>query len=325
MKQLLAVLLLLAGSLTGIQPSAAQTYPGAQPIRIVVPFPAGGPTDALARLVSERLAAALGQSVVVENRGGGAGGSVGAKSVAAADPDGYTILMTPGGSLTAGPAVHKNIGYDPLTAFTPVGQLVESSQALAVHPKLPVKSLGEIVAYAKANPGKVTFGSQGFGVGPHLLIELLKLETGVDIVHVPYRGTAPMLTALASGEIQMAMDPTMTILPLIQSGQVRAIAVTTPQRSPKLPDVPTTIEAGYPKLISAYWLGVVAPAGTPPAVVSRLNAAFRTSLEPPEVRARLSNLSAEVKTGSPAEFGKLIADELAMWTSVARAARISVE
>jgi tripartite-type tricarboxylate transporter receptor subunit TctC len=263
--------------------------------------------------------------VVVENRGGGAGGSIGAKSVAAAEPDGYTILMTPGGSLTTGPAVHKNIGYDPVKAFVPVGQLVESSQAIAVHPTLPVKTIDDVVAYAKANPGKITFGSQGFGVGPHLLIELLKIETGIDIVHVPYRGTAPMLTALAAGEIQMAMDPTMTILPLINSGRVRAIAVTTPVRSSRLPDVPATIEAGYPKLISTYWLGVVAPAGTPEAIVLRLNAAFRDSIDSPETRARLSSLSADVKTGSPAEFGKLIAEELAMWSNVARVAGIHTE
>jgi len=207
----------------------------------------------------------------------------------------------------------------------PVGQLVESSQVIAVHPSLPAKTLEEIVAYGKANPGKITFGSQGFGVGPHLLIELLKIEAGVDIVHVPYRGTAPMLTALMAGEIQMAMDPTMTILPLIEAGRVRAIAVTTPGRSPKMPDVPTTIEAGYPKLISVYWLGVVAPAGTPEAIIAKLNAAFRDSLDSPETRARLSSLSADVKTGSPAEFGKLIADELAMWSNVARATGIRME
>jgi tripartite-type tricarboxylate transporter receptor subunit TctC len=324
-KALLTALLLLVGSLQAVPPVHAQSQPAKQPLRVVVPFPAGGPTDGLARLISERLAVALGQTVVVENRGGGAGGSIGAKFVAAAEPDGNTILMTPGGSLTTGPAVHKNIGYDPLTAFVPVGLLVESAQAMVIQPDLPATTLGELVAYAKAHPGKITFGSQGFGVGPHLPIELLKLETGADIVHVPYRGTAPMLTALATGEIQMAIDPTMTILPLIRSGRVRAIAVTTPARSPQLPDVPTTIEAGYPKMLSTYWLGVVAPAGTPASVVKRLNEAFRDSLAPAEVRARLSNLSAEVKTGSPEEFGKLLTDELAMWTGIARAAHITAE
>ena len=154
-----------------------------------MPFPPGGPTDGMARIISDRLGAVLGQSIVIENRGGGAGGSVGAKAVASADPDGYTILMTPGGSLTTGPAVHKNIGYDPLKAFTPVGQLIVTHQFMCVHPDVPVKTLPELVAYAKANPGKISYGTQGFGTGTHLLTELLKLETGIDIVSVPYRGT----------------------------------------------------------------------------------------------------------------------------------------
>ena len=303
---------------------AAKDYPN-RPIRVIVPFPAGGPTDGLARLLSERLGAVLGQSIVVENRGGGAGGSVGAKAVATAQNDGYTLLMTPGGALTVGPAVHKNIGYDPLKAFVPVGQLIESSQAIGVHPDLPVKTVADIEAYAKANPGKLAFGSQGFGVGPHLLMELFKLDTGAEIVHVPYRGTAPMLAALVAGEVQMAMDPTTTILPLIQAGKVRAVAVTTPQRSPELPDVPTTIEAGYPKLISTYWLGVVAPAGTPPSIVSKLNAAFRESLDVPETRARLSSLSARVKIGTPEDFGKMLADELALWSGIVKSANIKAE
>ena len=149
----------------------------------------------MARIISDRLGTVLGQSIVIENRGGGAGGSIGAKFVAAADPDGYTILITPGGSLTTGPAVHKNIGYDPVKAFVPVGLVIETPLIVSVHPALPVKTMAELVAYAKANPGKVSWGSQGFGVAPHLLLELFKLETGVNIVHVPYRGTAPMLTA----------------------------------------------------------------------------------------------------------------------------------
>jgi tripartite-type tricarboxylate transporter receptor subunit TctC len=290
-----------------------------------VPFPAGGPTDVLARLLSESLSTTLKQSIVVENRGGGAGGSVGAKAVAMAPGDGYTLLMAPGGSLTVGPAVHKNIGYDPLKAFVAVAQLVESSQAIGVHPDLPAKTVADIEAYARANPGKLAFGSQGFGVGPHLLIELFKLDTGTNIVHVPYRGTAPMLAALVSGEVKMAMDPTMTILPLVQAGKVRAVAVTDRNRSPELPDVPTTIEAGYPKLVSTYWLGVVAPAGTPDAIVRKLNGAFGASLEIPELRARLASMSARVKTGTPEEFGRLLADELAQWTGIVDAAKINMQ
>jgi tripartite-type tricarboxylate transporter receptor subunit TctC len=296
-----------------------------RPIKLVVPFPAGGPTDGMARLISDRLGAVLGQSVITENHGGGAGGSIGAKLVAAADPDGYTVLITPGGSLTTGPAVHKNIGYDPAKAFMPVGLLTVIPNIISVHPDLPVKSLAELVTYAKANPGKVSWGSQGFGTGTHLLAELFKLEAGVDIVHVPYRGTAPLLAAMVAGEVQMLADPSTTSLPLIQSGKLRPLAIAGPERSAKLPDVPTAPEAGLPRLVSPFWLGVVAPAGTPPAIIDRLNAAFREALADPQTRARLDNLGAEIRIGTPAEFGKLLAQELAQWKAVAKAANITVE
>ena len=187
MRALLAASLCAGWALAGTGLAHAQAYP-TRPIRIVVPFPAGGPTDGVARIVSDRLGAVLGQTIVVENHGGGAGGSIGAKAVATADPDGYTILMTPGGALTTGPAVHRNIGYDPAKVFTPVGLLMVTPNIISVHPSLPVKSLAEVVAYAKANPGKVSWGSQGFGTAPHLLAEMFKLETGVNVVHVPYRG-----------------------------------------------------------------------------------------------------------------------------------------
>ena len=183
-RALLAVSLCVGWALSGIGLAQAQTYPN-RPIRMVVPFPAGGPTDGVARIISDRLGAFLGQTVVVENRGGGAGGSIGAKFVASSDPDGYTILITPGGALTTGPAVHSNIGYDPVNAFVPVCQVMETPLVLAVHHDLPVKSLAEVVAYAKANPGKISWGSQGFGTAPHLVAELFRLEAGVNIVHVP--------------------------------------------------------------------------------------------------------------------------------------------
>jgi tripartite-type tricarboxylate transporter receptor subunit TctC len=311
----------LIGSATA--QSQAQTFPS-RPIKVIVPFPAGGPTDGMARIISDRLGTVLGQSIVIENRGGGAGGSVGAKVVATADPDGYTILMTPGGSLTTGPAVHKNIGYDPFKDFTPVAKLIETPQYICVHPDLPVIA-GRGAAYAKANPGKLSWGSQGFGTGTHLLAELFKLETGANFVHVPYRGTAPMLAALLAGEIQIATDPSTTVLPHIQSGAVRPIAVTMVARSAKLPDVPTTAEAGYPKLVAPFWLGVVAPAGTPADVVDKLNAAFRESLNDPATRARLDALGADVKIGTPREFGELLADEYALWAAVVKAANVKVE
>jgi tripartite-type tricarboxylate transporter receptor subunit TctC len=323
-RALLIAALLAWASLLAACPVQAQTYPN-RPVKVIVPFPAGGPTDGMARVISERLGQVLGQSIVVENKGGGAGGSVGAKFVAGSEPDGYTVLLTPGGALTSGPAVHSNIGYDPAKVFTPVGLLIETPQIICVHPSVPAKTLPELIAYAKANPGKITWGSQGFGTSPHLLAEMFKIETGVSIVHVPYRGTAPLLAAILAGEVQMDADASTTSLPHILAGRLRPLAIPGVERFSKLPDVPTTAEVGYPKLRAPFWLGVVAPAGTPPAVIERLNAAFRDSMAPPETRERLANLGAEIKIGTPAAFGKMLANELAQWTAVAKAAHIQVD
>jgi tripartite-type tricarboxylate transporter receptor subunit TctC len=190
---------------------------------------------------------------------------------------------------------------------------------------LPVKTPAELIAYAKANPDKIVAGSQGAGTGPHLLIELLKLETGIKVVHVPYRGSAPAITALIAGEIQMFFDSPTTILPHIESGKARPIAVTTRKRHWIVPDLPTMAEAGYPKIESTFWLGVAAPGGTPPAIVDKLNAAFRESLAPKETRDRLAKLGADVAIGTPTEFGKMLADELALWTGVAKAADLQMD
>jgi tripartite-type tricarboxylate transporter receptor subunit TctC len=324
--RMMLALLLAAGSLW-LQPGGsarAQNYPN-RAVKVVVPFPAGGPTDGMARIISDRLGQVLGQSIVVENRGGGAGGSIGAKFVAAADPDGYTVLMTPGGSLTTGPAVHPNIGYDPVKAFVPICQLIETPLIISVHPSLPVKSMADLVAYAKANPGKVSWGSQGFGVAPHLLLELFKLEAGVNIVHVPYRGTAPMLAAVLVNEVQVVADPSTTSLPQIQAGKLRPIAIAGKVRHPQLPDVPTVVEAGFPKLQSPFWLAVVAPAGTPQEVITKLNAAFREAMNDPATKKRLDALGADVKIGSPEDLRQMLAQELALWTGVVKAANIKAE
>ena len=323
-KVLLAALLCAGWALLATDLAQAQGYPN-RPIRLVVPFPAGGPTDAISRIISDRLGQVLGQTIVVENRGGGAGGSIGAKFVATADPDGYTILITPGGALTTGPAMHSNIGYDPMKAFVPVCEVIETPQIMAVHESMPVKTVAELVAYAKANPGKISWGTQGVGTAPHLLAELFKLETQTNIVIVPYRGTAPMLAAIVAGEIQLVVDPMTTILPHLQSGKARPLAIAGANRNAKLPNVPTATEAGYPKLLTPFWLGVVAPAGTPPAIIDKLNAAFHESVAPAETRAWLDALGAEIKVGTPAEFGKMLADELALWTGVVKAAKIQVE
>jgi tripartite-type tricarboxylate transporter receptor subunit TctC len=316
---------LCIGGLISAGRAEAQDYPNKQPIKVVVPFPAGGPTDGMARIISERLGTVLGQSIIIENRGGGAGGSIGAKFVAASDSDGYTILMTPGGALTTGPAVHPNIGYDPVKAFVPVAQLIETPLIIAVRPELPVKTMADLVTYAKANPGKVSWGTQGFGVAPHLVLELFKLEAGVNIVHVPYRGTAPMLTGILAGEVQVVADPSTTVLPHIQADKLRPIAIAGNVRHPQLPNVPTVVEAGFPKLQSPFWLAVVAPAGTPPDVIAKLNAAFRQAMNDPTTRARLDKLGAEVKIGTPEDLRKMLAEELALWSGVVKAANIKAE
>ena len=325
MKKALLAALCVAWALCDGGPSHAQVsdYPN-RPIKVVIPFPPGGPTDGMARIISERLNAVLGQPIVVENRGG-AGGGVGGKFVAEADPDGYTLLLTPGGALTTGPALHKDIGYDPEKAFAPVSQLSETPLIVSVNPALPIKSLADVIAYATANPGKLNWGSQGIGTAPSLLCELFKLETGVNIVQVPYRGTGPMLVAALAGEVQMIADPSTTSLPNIKAGKLRPIAIAGSTRDPELPDVPTVIEEGFPKMQAPFWLGVVAPAGTPPAIINKLNTAFRDAMDDPVTVKHLQELDTYVKTGSPENFRKMLTSELTLWSGVVKAAHIQAE
>jgi len=324
LRGLVTVLLCAGCALHAGDLANAQTYPNKEPIKVIVPFPAGGPTDGMARIISDRLGTVIGQVIVIENRGG-AGGAVGAKFVAAAEPDGYTILMTPGGSLTSGPAVNPNIGYDPVKVFTSVCELIETPLIISVNPNVPVKSMAEVVAYAKANPGKMKWGSQGFGTAPHLIAEMFRLEAGVNILHVPYRGTAPMLNAILANEVQIVADPSTTSLPYVQADRLRPIAIAGDVRDPKLPDVPTTVEAGFPELQSPFWLAVVAPAATPPNIIAKLNSAFRQALAAPETRARLDALGAESKVGTPEDLDKMLAAERARWTAVVKAANIKME
>jgi len=323
MRALLAAALCAGWALHDAAPANAQAYP-TRPIKVVVPFPPGGPTDGMARIISERLGAVLGQPIVVENRGG-AGGGVGGKFVAESDPDGYTVLMTPGGALTTGPAVNPNIGYDPAKVFTPIAELIETPLIVSVIPSLPATSMAEVVTYAKANPGKLKWGSQGFGTAPHLLAEMFRLDAGLNIIHVPYRGTGPLLNAILAGEVQIIADPSTTSLPYIQDNKLRPIAIAGSVRDPKLPNVPTVVEAGFPKLQAPFWLAVVAPAGTPRDIVAKLNNAFRQALDAPETRTRLDALGAEVKIGTPEDLDKMLTSERAQWIAVVKAANIKVE
>lgn len=325
MMRALLTLALCAGSmLHGAALANAQAYPKKEPIKVVVPFPPGGPTDGMARIISERLGKVLGQVIVIENRGG-AGGGVGGKFVADSNPDGYTLLMTPGGALTTGPLVNPNIGYDPAKAFAPVCELIEAPLIVSVKPDLPAKSLADLVAYAKANPGKLRWGTQGFGTAPYLLAEMFKLEAGINMLNVPYRGTGPLLNAILAGEVQMMADPSTTSVPYIQAGKLRPIAIAGTERYSKLPEVPTTIEQGFPKLISPFWLAVVAPAATPRQIIDKLNDAFRQALAVPETRARLAALGTEIKIGTPQDLDNMLTAERARWAPVVQAAHIKME
>jgi len=290
---------------------------------MIVGFPPGGPTDTVARIAAERLSLSFGQPVVIENRPGGAGGTTGYKAVAAAAADGYTLLST-AAAMTISPALYKNVGYDPIKSFAPVAMVGSSSQILLVNAALPVKSVSELVAYAKASPGRVHFGSPGYGTQPHLSGEFLKLRAGADIVHVPYRGSAPAFTDLLAGQIQMIFDAGPA-LPLIESGKIRALAVTSEGRNRNLPDVPTMIESGFPGFVTRYWNGVVAPAGTPDDIVSKLSAAINEGLKSPDMQASLAKIGLEPTPIPPHAFAAFIAAETQRWATVVKEAGIKVD
>ncbi|HZO47736.1 MAG TPA: tripartite tricarboxylate transporter substrate binding protein [Xanthobacteraceae bacterium] len=303
-------------------PTPAQTYP-VKPVRIIVPFAPGG-VDVTARLIADRLTAALGQPFIVENRPG-AGGAVGAKMVTSSEPDGYTLMFSTPGPVVVSPLINRNAGYDTLKNLAPVAIVSQSPLLLLVHPSVPVKTVKELVAYAKANPGKVHYPSPGFGTQPHLVGEMFKSMTGLDIVHVPYRGSAPAITDLLAGQMQIYFDNFANVLQHVDSGKLRAIAVTGDARSPQLPDVATMRESGFGEIEATYWNGLFAPAGTPLALVERLNAAVNQALAVPEVHAALKKLGSDPKTGTSQEYAAFIAQEVQRWGKVVRDANIKVD
>jgi tripartite-type tricarboxylate transporter receptor subunit TctC len=323
-KTAVAVLPIL-GALAGVlaQPAIAETYPD-RTIKIVVPFTPGGPVDLVARLVAQRMAPALGQSVIIENRPGGAG-VIGAKAVANADPDGYTLLFGNVSTLAVIPAVTRNRDYDPLKDFVPVAKVSDSPEVLVVDPALPVRSAGELVAYAKAQPGKLNYGSSGFGNATHLSAEWFKSKTGTEIVHVPYKGLSDTLAGLVGGQVAMAFGAIEGVLPMVQQGKLRPLAVTTASRSPLVPDVPTMIESGVVGFMVTSFEGVVAPAGTPPAVVARLNAVVNESVASAELQARFAQLGILPSVGTPQEFATFFAAENRKWAAIAADAHIGAE
>ena len=298
----------------------AQPYPS-KPIKVVVPLTPGSPVDVMARLVSQHLSPSLGQPVIVENRPG-AGGTIGAKSVAIAEPDGYTILLTAANHVIA-PSAYKNLTYDPVKDFVAVGAVATSPFVIVVTPSLPVKTVPELVAYAKANPGKVNWGF-GLGTSPHLLGELFKHTTQTDIAAIPYKGGANAVTDMLAGQIQMNIGTTATLVPLVHSGRLKAIAVTGDARYPDLPDVPTMIESGFPQLSLGFWCGILAPVGVSADVVGKLNAALNRILVTQEMKASLAKLGAQPSPGSPKDFAALLAKELKDWGEAVRLTNVKL-
>jgi tripartite-type tricarboxylate transporter receptor subunit TctC len=314
---------LILAAIAGAPEACAQNYPE-RLIRIIVPFTAGGPVDIVARLVAQRMALSLKQNVIVENRVGG-GGVIGAKAVANAEPDGYTLLFGNVSTLAVLPAVTRNRDYDPARNFVAVAKVSDSPEVLIVDPAFPARSVGELVAQAKANPGKFNYGSSGYGNATHLVAEWFKAKTGTDIVHVPYKGLSDTVTGLLGHQVIMAFGAIEGALPLVADGRLRALAVTSASRFPLVPDLPTLIESGVDGFVVTSFEGVVAPAGTGAAIVARLNAAINEAVASPDIRARFAALGLEPSTGSPEEFARFFAAETRKWAGVVATAGIPAE
>ena len=293
-----------------------QAYP-ARPIRLVVPFPPGGAVDFYARVVQQPLSEALGQQLVIDNKAG-ASGMVGAEIVAKSPPDGYTLLLGNIASLAINVGLYAKMPYDPLKDLTPIVRTVDVNYVLVVHPSVPANTVPELVAYAKANPGKLSYGSAGSGSLPHLGTELFKAQTGIDMLHVPYKGGGPMVTDLLGGTVQVVIGDQANLMPHVQSGKLRALAVATPKRSPNSPNLPTIAESGLPGYDSTAWQGLAGPAGLPPDVVKRLNEAFNMVMAMPAVRDKLTGGGLEVVGGTPEQFARFIAAEITKWTKIAK-------
>jgi tripartite-type tricarboxylate transporter receptor subunit TctC len=292
------------------------SYPD-RPITLVIPFPAGGPTDSIARPLAQALTSSLGQPVIIENRAGGAGGILGMRDVARAVPDGHTLTLGTVSTLAVAPAFYKDPGFDPLTSFVPVISVSSEATILVAAPHVTASTLEEIVAYAKANPGKVNYGA-ATGTIAQLAGELFKLSTGTNIVFVPYKGGAAGLTDVLGGQIDLFVTATSIVTPFIRAGKLKPLTMMSEERAPQLPDIPTTRESGY-DVVAHFWTGVVAPARTPPTIVAKLNSEVNKVLTNPELRNAILNLGAQPKGGTPEAFAKLIAAEVPKWADVVKA------
>jgi tripartite-type tricarboxylate transporter receptor subunit TctC len=305
------------GAAGGSSDGRAQTFPN-RPITLVIPFVPGGSTSIVGRVIADKMSQLLGESIVVDNRPG-AGGTVGTKVVAKSNPDGYTILLGYTGTLAIEPSLYKNAGYDPRKDFAPIGMIGHAPNSLVVHPAFPAKTVAELIAYAKANPGKVNFGSAGVGTVSHIAGEYFAQVAGIKLVHIPYKGTGPALTDVLGGHIPMAFAPIPASHANVSAGLLRALAVTSATRSSLLPEVPTVAESGLPGFDVSLYYGLVAPAGTPRPIIDKLNTQLRAALDSEEVKKQLAQDGTEITPGTPEDYADFIAKDERKWSELLKA------
>jgi tripartite-type tricarboxylate transporter receptor subunit TctC len=315
----LALIALLAATV----PAAAQDYPS-RPITLIVPYSAGGGNDLMARSAAEKMSKALGQQIVIENRGG-AGGSIATRQVAKAQADGYTLGLGGTGTLAIDPTLYPNVGYDPRKDFAPVGLIATSGLVICVHPSLPARSIPELIALAKREPGKLNYASAGTGSGIHLGTEYFASMAGIKLTHIPYKGSSPALTDLIGGHVAIYFSSLPPAVGLVKEGKVRALAVTSARRSPILPDVPTVAEAALPGYEAVLHYGIVAPAGTPRPIIEKLSAALRAAVISDELRSRLADDGAEPLPSTPEEYAADIDHEETKWSAIVRTSGAKAE
>jgi tripartite-type tricarboxylate transporter receptor subunit TctC len=301
----------------------ADNYPS-RPIKLIVPYAAGGGADSVARIVAKRVSDTIGQPIVIENRTG-AGSIIGTEAVQRAEPDGYTLLLGQSGPISINPAIYKNLRYDPVKDFAPVTMTTAYPYILVVSPKLPAKTLQEFIALSKSKPGEFNYGTTGIGAANHLVSELFNGKTGLTMTHIPYRGTALAVTDLIAGQVTMVFADPISALAHIQAGTLRALAVTSKERSPVAPDVPTVAESGYPGFDAIAWHGILAPARTPPAIIKNLNDEFASALRDPETKALLEKQAMQAVGNSPEDFAAFIQQDIAIWKEVAAQANVEVK
>ncbi|WP_333672821.1 tripartite tricarboxylate transporter substrate binding protein [Elioraea tepidiphila] len=313
---------LIAAALTPLA-AHAQSWAPSRPVRLVVPFPAGGATDVVARVLGEHMSGTLGQPVVVENRTG-AGGNVGAETVVRSPPDGHNLLMGTMGGLTINPHLYRGMSFDPARDLVGIGMAFETVHVLIVHPAVPATTVGELIALAKAQPTRLAYGSAGAGSSTHMVAELFRLTAGIELTHVPYRGSAPALNDTVAGTVQIMLDQLPSCIGQVQAGRVRALAVTGAARHPLLPEVPSMAEAGLAGASATSWGAIMAPTGTPAPAIARLNAALNAALGDVSVRARLVQAGADPVSSTPEAVAERMRTETAMWGRVVREANITI-